>query len=554
MSRLGIATLALSLGFLAAQASADEGAWGTAPPRSAPPSAAAQLGRPIVGASAAPALLERPRPGGDGWAASAAVGDGQVRPVDYAPVVRGQMGDAKPLPSGPSVDGDAGLMPRNWQRPTPDQTIVSAPITPVTEGNGVSSDCGGACGDACCGRHPFRSLCNWMGTFWGCDDCKGDYGYKDHNCGGDGACGGVDGACGEGHGVFGCGGCCPPVSRFYASAEYLLWWTKGANLPPLITAGSAGDLASGTNVGALGLPGTAVLFGGDDVNQQARSGARFMVGYWFGEDRLLGIEGGGFFLGRQTSSFSAASTGTPILTRPFFNAATGLQDSELVAAPGILAGAVTARTSNTFYGAEANLRSNILCGPCWNVDLIAGYRYLSLDEDLTIGESLQALQVPLTFVLNDSFRVQNRFNGGQIGFESEWRRNRWSLDLKTKVALGDVTEHVDILGSTLTNGVAAAHGLLAEPSNIGSFQRNRFAVAPEIGANIGYQVTDHLRAFVGYDFLYLSDVVRAGDQVDLRVNPNQLRGVATGPALPAFNFHSSDYWAQGVSFGLEFKY
>jgi hypothetical protein len=304
----------------------------------------------------------------------------------------------------------------------------------------------------------------------------------------------------------------------------------------------------------LGLPGTAVLFGGDDVNQQARSGARFMVGYWLGDGRLLGVEGGGFFLGRQTSSFSAASTGTPILTRPFFNAATGLQDSELVAAPGIVAGAVTARTSNTFYGAEANLRSNILGGPCWNVDLIAGYRYLALDEDLTIGESLQALQVPLTFVLNDSFRVQNRFNGGQIGFESEWRRNRWSLDLKTKVALGDVSEHVDILGSTLTNGVASAHGLLAEPSNIGSFQRNRFAVSPDVGVNLGYQVTDHLRAFVGYDFLYLSDVVRAGDQVDLRVNPNQLRGVATGPALPAFNFHSSDYWAQGVSFGLEFKY
>jgi hypothetical protein len=60
MSRLRITALALSLGLLAARASADEGAWGAARTNSA---AAAQLGRPVVGASsqsAAPALLERP--------------------------------------------------------------------------------------------------------------------------------------------------------------------------------------------------------------------------------------------------------------------------------------------------------------------------------------------------------------------------------------------------------------------------------------------------------------------------------------------------------------
>ncbi len=558
MSRLRMTALALSLGLLAAQASADEGAWGTAPP-----AAAAQLGRPVAGpapAAAAPALLDKPRPLGNGWAASAA--DGQVRPVDYTPVYRGQMSDAKPLPSGPAVSGDAGLMPRNWQRPSPDQTVAAAPVGPVMDGDAVGSDCGGSCAGGSCGRHPLRAMCSWIGDFCGlnegCDGCDGfdgGVGKCGGDCGAGGACGGgMDGACGEGSGVFGCGGCCPPASRFYVSAEYLLWWTKGENLPPLITAGSAGDLAAGANVGALGLPGTTILYGNSQVDNQARSGARVMVGYWFGDERLLGIEGGGFFLGRQTSSYSAASNGTPILARPFFDASTGLQNSELVAAPGILTGAVSARTSNTFYGAEANLRTNLWRGQCWNVDLIGGYRYLALDEDLIIGESLQAVQAPVAFTLNDTFRVQNRFNGGQIGLESEWRRNRWSLDLKAKVAIGDVSEHVDIMGSTVTNGAFAGHGLLAQPTNSGSYQRNRFAVSPDVGINVGYQVTDHMRAFVGYDYLYLSDVVRAADQVDLRVNPNQLRGVAGGPALPAFNFHSSDYWAQGVSFGLEFRY
>ena len=534
MSRLWMTPLALSLGLLAAQASADEGAWGSAPPRSTAPTAAAQLGRPVVGGTSTSALLDRPRP----------LADGQIRPVDYSPVIRGQMGDAKPLPAGPSGT-DVGLMPHNWQRPAPNQTVVAASSAPIAEVDGVSGDCGGAC----CGHRPLRALFTWLGDFCGCnaDCCEGD-GFD--GCAG----GGMDGACGAGAGVFGCGGCCPPASRFYASAEYLLWWTKGERVPPLVTAGSAGDLAAGANVGAVGLPGTMVLFGGDDINDRVRSGARFMAGYWFGDQRLLGIEGGGFFLGRQSESFSASSSGTPILTRPFFNAVTRLQDSELVAAPNILAGTVTARTSNTFYGAEANLRSGVFCGPCWNMDLIAGYRYLALDENLRVGESLQALQVPLTFALNDSFRVNNRFNGGQIGLESEWRRNRWSLDLKAKVALGNMSERVEIFGSTLTNGVVANRGLLAQPSNSGTFQRNHFAVVPDVGVNVGYQVTNHLRAFVGYDFLYLSDVVRAGDQVDFRVNPNQLRGVAAGPAAPAFNFRGSDFWAQGVSFGLEFKY
>ncbi len=551
MSRLGITALTLSLGLLATRAFADEGAWGTPPPRAAAPATAAQLGRPVVGQTPAPspsaaALLERPRPLGDGWAASAPVSDAQVRPAAFAPLFRGQMGDAKPLPAGPPASGDGALMPHNWQRPSPDQTIVPAPSAAgAPELDGVAGACGSG---ACCGHRPFRWLFGWLDCLDGCG-CK-DSGFDGGYGGGDD---GFDGACGVGAGAFG-GGCCPPGNRFYASAEYLLWWTRGENLPPLVTVGSAGDLASGANVGAVGLPGTAVLFGGNDVNERARSGGRFMAGWWFGDEHLLGVEGGGFFLGRQSSSFTASSNGTPILTRPFFNASTGLQDSELVAAPNILAGTVTARTSNTFYGAEANLRSRVLCGPCWNVDLIAGYRYLALDEDLTISESLRALQVPLTFTLNDSFRVHNRFNGGQIGLESEWLRNRWSLDLKAKVALGNVSERVDIFGSTVTNGVAVPRGLLAEPSNIGSFQRNRFAVSPDIGANIGYQVTNHMRAFVGYDYLYLSNVVRAGDQVDFRVNPNQLRGMSAGPALPAVNFHSSDFWAQGVSFGLEFKY
>src|SRR5262245_27258846 len=61
----------------------------------------------------------------------------------------------------------------------------------------------------------------------------------------------------------------------WAEAEYLLWWMKGAALPPLVTASPAGTPS--TQAGVLGAPGTTVLFGGNSVNDEVRSGMRFTL-------------------------------------------------------------------------------------------------------------------------------------------------------------------------------------------------------------------------------------------------------------------------------------
>ncbi len=348
-----------------------------------------------------------------------------------------------------------------------------------------------------------------------------------------------------------------------------MWWTKGDPLPPLVTAGSPGDLlVPGISAGALGLPGTTVLFGDSDANAGPRSGGRVMVGWWFGDQHALGIEAGGFWLGSQSDDFSATSFGSPLLARPFFNVLTGTQDVEFVAEPGnaatgavaaraALAGTVTASARNTLWGAEANLRANLWGGPAWDIDLVGGYRYMGLDDSLTVSENLAALNTgtPFAFTGQDSFQTKNRFNGGQLGLKGEWRFGRWSLDGRTVIALGDMSEEVDINGFKTVNGVTSAGDLLTQAgTNIGTFRQNRFAWSPDVGLNLGYQVTDHMRLFVGYDFLYISDVARAGQQVNLNVNPNPLRGVAGGPAQPAFVFQSSDFWAQGLNLGLEFRY
>jgi hypothetical protein len=534
MSRVRIVFLALSLGSLTAAARADDDGWATPTSRASTTTAAAQIGRPVpVPAVAAPAaLLDRPRGLGDGATAA----DPQVQPAMFAPLFRGQAPDAKPLPTGHNLAADPVPDQRNYQRLSP------APVAPTSL---VAPEPGAAPAD--------------------CDDCwlpRRIWSWLHHD-----ACHGCDkgpNACCERGGDE----CCD-FNKFYVSGEYLLWWTRGDPLPPLVTAGSVGDLTTaGVSPGALDRPGTVVLFGNSDANDRTRSGGRFMAGWWFGCDHCLGVEGGGFFLGKQTDRFTATSFGTPILARPFFNVLLNQQDAEFVAEPGNaamngvaarppLAGTITGTASSSFWGAEADLRSRLCCGPCYYVDVFGGYRYLGLDDTLTVSESLQAFETatPFAFVGFDSFKATNRFNGGQIGLDGELRRARWSLGLRTSIALGDVSERVDISGGKSLNGVASAGDLLTQQgTNIGAFHRDRFAWSPQIGLKLGYQVTNHMRAFVGYDFLYVSSVVRAGDQVNLLVNPLPLAGVAGGPAEPSFAFHGSDFWAQGVNFGLEFRY
>jgi len=109
---------------------------------------------------------------------------------------------------------------------------------------------------------------------------------------------------------------------------------------------------------------------------------------------------------------------------------------------------------------------------------------------------------------------------------------------------------------TRTSSTQTVGGLFAQPTNIGEYTRNVFAVVPEGDLQLGYQVTSRWRATVGYTFFYMSDVARPGDQVDRTINPSFLASPPTlaSPARPVFEFKGSDYWAQGLDFGLEFRF
>jgi hypothetical protein len=317
--------------------------------------------------------------------------------------------------------------------------------------------------------------------------------------------------------------------------------------------------------------GAISVFGpGSNVTGSSRSGARLTAGVWLDEDQDWGLEAGYFFLGSLGRKFNLAGDGSPgsqVIGRPFFNPLTMAEDAEVVAFPGVLAGHVGVSTSSSLQGAEANVLCNLSCSCNHHLDALAGFRFLDLGERLTVTEHLSALPgVPVTgatqFDILDAFRTSNQFYGGQVGVRSEHSWGALYTSLSARVAAGVIAQSVDISGATRSSapsGVVAIQpgGLLALPTNMGHFSRNQFAVLPEGSLVVGYQVTGSLRAWVGCTFLYCTNVVRPGDQIDRIVNPTFLptgTGAGLPPARPGFSFQTSDFWAGGLSLGLEYRF
>jgi hypothetical protein len=477
------------------------------------------------------------------------------------PIVRAQNPDDKPLPLGPLGDGknpSPAPITGGQQPDKPGQKvgefIAPPPKTSKSPAVMPSADC---CppSPAC----PCPEKCGLFGCgILGCPSLFGHDGWLSHLW---------EPGCNP------CNPCCDRPSA-WVSADYLYWTIRSSSLPPLVTTSPVGTpiATAGTPVaGALGQPTTSVLF--DRFDDPWRSGFRVSGGYWFHKDGCWGIDASFWSLGSWTQSFVAGGNGNAIIARPLTDITTGtpVPSAELVAYPGVVNGAVSVTSRHELWGAEADLRRKLWCGPNGFLDALVGYRHFWLSEGLNITESLTPLAAdgvtPLgTNIVSDRFSTSNNFNGLQLGLAGEWRafQTRWTLAGSVRVGLGDMHQVVDIQGNQFFNippvpPSVQNGGILALPTNIGHRSADRFAVIPEVGLKLGYDLTPHLRLYVGYDFMYVSSVVRPGDQIDLAVNRTQIP-TALGPsplvgvARPAPQFNATDFWVQGFNVGLLWRY
>ena len=356
--------------------------------------------------------------------------------------------------------------------------------------------------------------------------------------------------------------CSPSVcGRLYAAADYLLWWTDSMNLPPLVTTSPAG---TPLNVaGILDQAGTQVLVGGE-FGDGSKSGGRVNVGWWLDPQQCQSLEVGYFALGTRSTHFAASSANNPILARPVFDTATNTEAAMLVAHPNLLVGGINVDASTDLHGAELLFRRCVLDICDRRLDFLVGYRFAQLEDHLLVRQSSQFIApqgniiIGTTRDLFDRFDTDNRFHGGEFGVELHQKMNCWSLDLLGKVALGRTVTDVVIDGrttNTVPNVGAATFvgGLLAQQTNIGTFERDSFAVVPELRALLTRDLTCNLRFSFGYNLIYWSTVLRAGDQIDRNVSQFPPTAPA-GTRQPAFRPQSQGLFVQGLHLGLEYQF
>lgn len=368
-----------------------------------------------------------------------------------------------------------------------------------------------------------------------------------------------DGCCDTGY----CGPCLTP-GKYWGSFELLMWWRRGQELPPLVTTSTLGTPIN--EAGVLGFDSTTLIYGDERVGREARAGARLTVGAWLDGCACWGVGTRLFALGKNSTTFEADSDFLPILARPFYDVVFDTNSSDVVAYPGESTGRILVDTTSDVGGFDVFLRRLVYEDACRRVDFFGGYQYARIDESLTIYSDRivtrtagGSLPFGTEIDLFDEFDARNTFSGGAIGLMAEYDRGPVTWHLLAKVGLGNMKQNVDIVGQTVIDvpgdplDIRDA-GLLAQPTNIGSYSQSVFSVSPEIDLKMAYHVNDCIDITAGYSFIFWNKVALAADQVDLGVNTTQLDGPLIGPPRPSFAFQQTDYFVHGFSVGLQWYY
>lgn len=208
-----------------------------------------------------------------------------------------------------------------------------------------------------------------------------------------------------------------------------------------------------------------------DVDHDLFCGVKVGVLAWLDSDHSLGLDGG--FLNAHD---------------PFRDIIQGLAGPTLIDSPA------------TLTTADLNLRTELFTRDRVRVDVLAGYRFLSVHEQLLEGSVAGGVNF---------YEVWNTVNLGQVGAAASWHFGPYSAEALLKLGFGSNNQTAE------TNGVRTTD--------------SEFAFVPEFGVRAGHG-TNRFRVTAGYSLIYLSQAVR----------PN--------------NREPGDYFLQGVTLGAEVRY
>lgn len=370
-----------------------------------------------------------------------------------------------------------------------------------------------------------------------------------------------------------------PPDQIWLRMSYIYWHLKDMAIPQVLVAANG-----------------RTIIGDEKLDNNWFNGGKVEGGIWFGCDHTLGLEFGGFIFqrrGREVTAASSGNAGDLTISRPVIDALSNAPLDVIIAGPpqGNLAGTrgqITVSNSTRLTSAETSFVRNLAYNDCFQFDVFAGFRYLDLTDRIDIASNSDAL-IGTPFQINgstasfnqlaisDSFHTRNQLYMGQIGTRIEMRRGMWFGGVRGSVAMGPNRQSSEIAGESIASTpiggrAAASGGLLAVPNvqvnanppffaqgNAGQYKTDWFAIAPEVGLQVGAQLTRLVRVHVGYNFLYINNVVRPGDLIDTTVNRKFLPysdayRSSSGPDRPALRNNRDDFIAHGVEFGMQFQF
>jgi hypothetical protein len=327
---------------------------------------------------------------------------------------------------------------------------------------------------------------------------------------------------------------CGPAGRLWLGAGLELAWMKPAQAPALLRAGSANG---------------PVAYGGERLAMPMQAGLSIAGGFWMDQEHSRGFDASLLLLPSAGSNSAIVSNGAALLLPTAGGGAFPLADPVAGSA-----GAFQAGFSTRFTSADVNYRNNLLCTPDARLDALVGYRFADVGDNGSIyGKRLGPDGEIVRF--RDDISARNQFHGGQIGLAGEYRIDRWFIGGTGKIAFGAVFTDTDLEGKFRVNGTVVPVGFYARPGVNGPLEHSHFAVMPAVGLTLGRQVGEHSRVTLGYNFLYLNNIIRAADVIDpaptgLNSNPQAPLAAATVRRDAAI----SDFWVQALNLGFEWRY
>ena len=353
------------------------------------------------------------------------------------------------------------------------------------------------------------------------------------------ACG--DGECGPGYPTMNIEIAFQPLfgmDRFSARVEAATFWGSSQGVPSLVRSDE------------IGVPGSVDYFGGTQDWNQSVQGIRGEFGWRFGAVMCDTLQFRFFDAGAQSLTFDSPVSGVPSIVRPYQTPVPLAQSAVSVKEPGISNGAVLAHGTSDIYGGDLLFR-RIWSQSCdTKTEWLAGYQQARLNDSIDVHSTTFPIGTTNRLELRDQFRTNNAFHGAALGVSRMVTSPRWSLQGMFKLGLGNMERTVTISGFQRVNdAVPTTNGLLARGTNNGLYQTNTFVVSPEANVTLGYRLTHNLEATVGYNYLGLPKVARAGEQIDTVSNLDNVN-----PARPAFSLQESNYSLHSLNYGLQYRY